>query len=111
MLKVAQQKDRVMIDLRAGRPRPSTIAAAGLLLGLLPACFVSAAVAETPEGRHACMSDAFRLCNDTIPDVARTTACLAHNRGSLSPLCRAEMPGGRAISHRGYHRSRSHHRR
>jgi hypothetical protein len=63
---------------------------AGIVLGLLTlamAASLSPAAAETV--REACTNDAFRLCSDTIPDVKKTKDCLAHNRASLSPLCKA----------------------
>jgi hypothetical protein len=61
-----------------------TIVALGLLAGAMSAN-VRPAAAQT--AREACTHDAFRLCSDTIPDVAQTKACLAKNRRSLSPLC------------------------
>jgi hypothetical protein len=69
------------------------IALLGLLAGAMPA-YVGPAAAQTAEARAACTQDAFRLCSDAIPDVARTKACLVKNRSSLSPLCRAAIPGG-----------------
>jgi hypothetical protein len=89
-----------------GRVRFTTIATLGLLAGLLPAAFASAR-AETPEQRQACTHDAFRLCGDAMPDVARVTACLARNQAGLSPLCRSAMSGGgAATAHRVYHRAK-----
>jgi hypothetical protein len=73
----------------------------GLLAGAMPA-YVRPAAAET--AREACTHDAFRLCGETIPDVAQTKACLAKNRRSLSPLCQAAFAGS------GSH-GRRHHRR
>jgi hypothetical protein len=52
----------------------------------------SPAVAQgTPEQQQACQSDAFRLCNEFIPDVQKTTACMARKRASLSPACRGQF--------------------
>jgi hypothetical protein len=64
---------------------------------------VRPAAAET--SREACTHDAFRLCSDTIPDVERTKACLARNRSSLSPLCKAAFASVRShgYSHRRRH--------
>ena len=59
--------------------------------------------------RQACTPDAMRLCSDTIPDVARTTACMKAKRRELSPECRMAMAGGggatrhRATTHHYYH--------
>jgi hypothetical protein len=36
----------------------------------------------------ACEDDAFRLCNDAIPDEARVYACMAAQKSKLSPGCR-----------------------
>lgn len=95
-----------MNNLQGRRARFTTIATFGLLAGLLPVAFAPA-VAETPEERQACTHDAFRLCNDAIPDVGKVTACLARNRGSLSPLCRSAMSGGGGgTAHRTYRAKR-----
>lgn len=48
----------------------------------------AAAFAETPEERQACTDDAFRVCQQAIPDRDRVFACLAANSTALSPLCR-----------------------
>jgi len=79
-----------MKNVQAGCVRFATIAVLGLLAGAMPAS-VRQAAAET--AREACTHDAFRLCSDAMPDVARTKACLAKNRSSLSPLCRAAFSG------------------
>ncbi|MCX8256241.1 MAG: hypothetical protein OTI36_19860, partial [Beijerinckiaceae bacterium] len=42
----------------------------------------------TPEQREACAPDAIRLCQDTIPDIGRTTACMRAHRAELSPRCK-----------------------
>jgi hypothetical protein len=85
-----------MKDVQAGRVRFATIVMLGLLAGAAPGYFRPAA-AET--AREACTHDAFRLCGDTIPDVGRTKACLAKNRSSLSPLCRAAFSGPGTYAH------------
>jgi hypothetical protein len=83
-----------------------------LVLSLLPALFSSGAAAapggDSPEARQACTSDAFRLCNNAMPDRGRVTACLRANRASLSPACRTVFGGGGG-GHRGYRHV--HHRR
>jgi hypothetical protein len=72
--------------------RPVAIVAVGLLLGLAPLCFTSAATAamrgDSPEARRACSSDAYRLCDRFIPNERQTAACLRHNRRHLSGECR-----------------------
>lgn len=42
----------------------------------------------TDEQREACAPDAIKLCENTIPDVARTTACMKRHFAQLSPRCR-----------------------
>jgi hypothetical protein len=88
-----------MKNVQAGCVRFVTIAVLGLLAGAMPVHFRPAA-AET--AREACTHDAFRLCSDAMPDVARTKACLAKNQSSLSPLCRAAFSAGH---HRRHHRT------
>jgi hypothetical protein len=91
-----------MKNAQAERVRFAAIIVVGLLAGAMPGYFRPAA-AET--AREACTHDAFRLCSDAMPDVGRTKACLAKNRRSLSPLCRA------AFSGRGTHARHRRHRR
>lgn len=52
---------------------------------------VAAALAETPEERQACTDDAFRVCQQAIPDRDRVFACLVQNSAALSPLCRSAL--------------------
>jgi hypothetical protein len=80
-----------MKNRQVRRIRSTVTAVLGLLATAMPAYF-QPAVAET--AREACTHDAFRLCSDTMPDVARTKACLAKNRPSLSPLCKTAFAGG-----------------
>jgi hypothetical protein len=66
-----------------------------LPVGALLLCGVGAASAEVPaDVQQACTPDAMRLCNDTIPDVAKTTACMKAKRAQLSQECRVAMAGG-----------------
>lgn len=61
-----------------------------LLIGAITLAASSAGAFEgTQAQRDACMSDAFRLCSNEIPDVPRITACMETNKNSLSPGCRA----------------------
>jgi hypothetical protein len=50
-----------------------------------------AASAETPEERQACTDDAFRVCQQAVPDRDRVFACLVQNNTALSPLCRKAL--------------------
>jgi hypothetical protein len=49
----------------------------------------------TPAQRQACEQDAFRLCNDAIPDEQRVRQCLVRNMRRLNPTCRAAFHRGR----------------
>ncbi|UGV25505.1 hypothetical protein E0H22_07265 [Rhodopseudomonas boonkerdii] len=55
--------------------------------------FTSAASAQpawsqgTPQQRRACTPDVFRLCQSSIPDVDRITACLISHQRDLSEPC------------------------
>jgi hypothetical protein len=100
-----------MTSLGLHRFAPKWLAAAGLLAGLAltPA---PAAAQMTPE--QACTNDAFRLCNDAIPDRAKVGACLRRNARSLSPDCRTFVVGGGGGRHHAVHtrthaRGRVHH--
>jgi len=79
-----------MRDVPSRCIRFATIVMLGLLAGAKP---WDSRPAKAESARDACTHDAFRLCGDAIPDVARTKACLARHRSSLSPLCRAAFSG------------------
>jgi hypothetical protein len=51
----------------------------------------SAFAQGTSEQRRACTPDVYRLCAGEIPNVRAITACLARQKGNLSPACRAAM--------------------
>jgi hypothetical protein len=78
--------------------------AAGLWLGL---AVTAPAQAQTINPEQACRDDAFRLCNNFIPDRAKTGACLKRNARSLSRDCRTVVTGGggsrRTNTRRHYH--------
>jgi cysteine rich repeat protein len=42
----------------------------------------------TPTQRQACEQDAYRFCQDAIPDEQRVRQCLVRNMRRLSPPCR-----------------------
>jgi hypothetical protein len=97
--------------IQAGRVRFTRFATAAVLAVLLPAGIAPAAAAvDAGAARAACTGDAFRLCSNTIPDVARTKACLVQHRGSLSPACRAGLSGGGGGRHRRHEYHHRHHR-
>jgi hypothetical protein len=43
------------------------------------------ALAESEEGRQACMQDAFKFCSDAIPDRERVFQCLASHQDVIRP--------------------------
>ena len=45
------------------------------------------AIAYTQQDADACTPDAFRLCQNAIPDADRVAQCLAQNKRQLSPAC------------------------
>jgi hypothetical protein len=81
-----------MKDVQVGSVRFATIVVLGLLANAMPG-YLRPAAAETV--RDACTHDAFRLCNNAIPNVGRTKACLARHRNSLSPQCQVAFSGRR----------------
>jgi len=88
----------------------STIAAAGLFFGFsLAFTTPAAAQARQIDPQQACQGDAFRLCNDFIPDRAKVGACLRRKARALSPDCRTVVVG--SPRHGGRRYTRRHHRR
>ena len=63
-------------------------AVALIALALTFAISPAAAQQWTPKQRAACEPDAMRLCNQYVPDIQRTSACMSHYRRYLSPACR-----------------------
>jgi len=57
---------------------------AGLVMILAPL----PALAYTQADADACTPDAFRLCQDAVPDEARVARCLVQNKRQLSPACK-----------------------
>jgi hypothetical protein len=57
----------------------------------------------SPEVQQACTPDAMRLCQQFVPDRAKVTACMMHNRRQLSQECLTAMrnAGGRGTARRG----------
>lgn len=58
------------------------------------------ALAYTQQDADACTPDAFRLCQNAIPDANRVAHCLAVNKIRLSPACRTvfSRPATSAVS-------------
>jgi hypothetical protein len=62
-----------------------------LAVALTVATFSTGAFAQSADEQQACMNDAFRVCSATIPDRARTTACMVQNKSKLSAACQVVM--------------------
>lgn len=92
------------------------LAAAGLLVAfgaLTPASAQRADdMGNQQNAQNACQGDAYRLCNDAIPDRAKVASCLFKHKRELSPACRTVMGGGKKAgkARRGGKHTR-HHRR
>jgi hypothetical protein len=86
---------------------------AGLLFGLSFG-LASPAAAQAPPQRldpqQACQPDAFRLCNEAIPDRGKVAACLMKNRRRLSPACHMVIYGETRKARRHVRRHYRHHR-
>jgi hypothetical protein len=52
--------------------------------------------AGTAEQRAACSDDAFKFCNDDIPDATAVEQCLRAHMRALSAKCRKEFGVGSA---------------
>jgi hypothetical protein len=78
---------------RLNRFALSSLTVAGLCLGL-----AGAASAQAPQStinpEQACRDDAFKFCNNEIPDRTKVGACLRRNARSLSKDCRTVVTGG-----------------
>jgi hypothetical protein len=85
-----------MIEMHTTQLKLRRLRGAVALLALALSFAISTAAAQqwTPQQRAACEPDAMRLCNQYIPDVQRTSACMSHYRRYLSPSCRAVFYGG-----------------
>lgn len=65
-------------------------------LSLLFAFFAIAPASAqgTAQQREACSNDAFRFCDQYVPDAIAIEHCLRAHMGSLSRACRAEFGVG-----------------
>jgi hypothetical protein len=60
------------------------------LVALALAVFAVPAEAQpTPAQRQACEQDAYKFCQDAIPDQQRVRQCLVRNMRRLTPTCRS----------------------
>ena len=82
-----------MRNNRLNRFAFGSLAVCGLWLGLAFAAPAQAQQAPI-NAEQACTNDAFRLCNNFIPDRDKVGACLRKNARSLSKDCRTVVMGG-----------------
>jgi hypothetical protein len=47
----------------------------------------------TPEQRAACNDDAFKFCDNDVPDATAVEKCLRAHMSALSSKCRREFTG------------------
>lgn len=100
-----------MKSLELKRIARMSLAATGLLIGLALTPVSVTAQEMSPE--QACKDDAFRLCDQFIPDRDKVGACLRQKARSLSPACRTFVVGGGRQHYTGrgrtHVRTRTHH--
>jgi hypothetical protein len=77
--------------MRPNRFVLSSLTVAGLWLGLAG---VASAQQSTINPEQACRDDAFKFCNNEIPDRTKVGACLRKHARSLSKDCRTVVTGG-----------------
>jgi len=77
--------------MRLNRFALSSLTVAGLWLGLAG---VASAQQSTVNPEQACRDDAFKFCNNEIPDRTKVGACLRKHARSLSKDCRTVVTGG-----------------
>jgi hypothetical protein len=65
----------------------TSLAAAGLSLGLAVLVQPGTGLAYTPEQQQACTPDAMNLCGEFVPNVDAITACMIRKKAQLSPQC------------------------
>jgi hypothetical protein len=72
--------------------RMGFVFASAFACGVFACAMVAApppAAAYSQSDADACTPDAFRLCQQAIPDADRVRDCLMENRRNLSPACHA----------------------
>ena len=77
--------------MRLNRFALCSLTVAGLWLGLAG---VASAQQSTINPEQACRDDAFKFCNNEIPDRTKVGACLRKHARSLSKDCRTVVTGG-----------------
>ena len=62
-----------------------------MLVVVIAVIGTTVALAQTEDGRQACMNDAFQFCQDAIPDRERVFQCLVSHKDLISAACYAVM--------------------
>ena len=57
-----------------------------------------ASAQPTPAQRQACEQDAYKFCQQAIPDENKVRQCLVRNMRRLNPVCRSAFKGKRKRS-------------
>src|SRR5437868_6306637 len=73
------------------------LAAAGLFLtlgALTPASAQRSDDVGMQNAQNSCQGDAYKFCNDAIPDRAKVASCLFKHKREISQACRAVIGGG-----------------
>ncbi len=58
-----------------------------LFLAFIVTVPMAISYAQSPDEQQACQNDAFRLCQQLIPDRPKVFECLVQNRELLSHIC------------------------
>lgn len=74
----------MMIPLPARRASLAKISVAAAAVLVCAGAYAQGTDAQ----REACAPDAVKLCENTIPDVPKTTACMKAHFAQLSPACK-----------------------
>jgi hypothetical protein len=72
--------------------RAAALAGAGAIIGLIA---LATPVFAQSNDEMACQNDAYRFCQDLIPDRGKVGACLRKNRLRLAPECRRLFSSGK----------------
>ena len=62
-----------------------------MLVVVIAVSGTTVALAQTEDGRQACMNDAFQFSQDAIPDRERVFQCLVSHKDLISVACHAVM--------------------
>ena len=82
-----------------GDPKKAIIMRVVTFISLTTILFSSVVMAQgTPADKDACEPDAYRLCDDAVPDAVAVEKCLRSHMKSLSSACKKRFTVGDAKS-------------